>query len=131
LGLVIAKSELLLDILLEIRESSVCAISDHDNSAVQCFFRNMFGIIIYHVAEAGEKRETINDSWKLAPAEGQRTKINLLLSRRRINAPMLDRLATGDHVRLVAAAEPANSIASKSTVLDNVIENVLERQVSF
>ncbi|KAF3941986.1 Helicase [Dactylella cylindrospora] len=94
------------------------------------FSKNLFGIALDHFDEANERKKGKSELWKLdnLVEEGG---AKLLKCERRLDAPQMDRLATGDHVRFYLASKPENVILSQRPSFDAFVEFAETGSVTF
>ena len=97
----------------------------------QYFLRNLFGIALDHCDEAEDAATARKELWTF---DDTNTDLEgcTLRSRRRIDAPQMERLAAGDHVRFTRVGEPSNVfIAHGSDSFDALVEKVEPGLVTF
>lgn len=99
-------------------------------SATNYFTRNLFGIALDHSEEAWGARPPHNDLWVFQPVALALT-YPVLTSNRRIDAPQLERLAAGDHVRFELARYPENVFLTDRPGFDAIIESSKPGTVTF
>lgn len=130
-SLSVTDPDLVLTILMECRGALALAVTDHDSDDVTLFLRNMFGIVLDHCAETSEMQRTKSGSWKFTSMADADGKVSCLTSQRRIDAPRVNRLAVGDHVRFVAKVEPPDSCAVQPTAFDAIVESAFDNVFKF
>ena len=101
------------------------------NPAVtQYLLRHIYGAALDHIEEAGDQSNPGPELWqlKIVTFKVQRAKLK---SERRIDAPLLQRLATGDHVLFKMAKAPSNAPLLSFASFNAVIEMSRPGEVTF
>jgi hypothetical protein len=123
IALQVRSPQLCLELFLEIFEPlSVRLMTDISPTTSGYYLRNLFGIAVDHCDEADEAVSAGKELWTF---EETNTDLQdcVLKSRRRIDAPRMERLAAGDHVRFTRVSEPSNAfIARRSDSFDALVE---------
>ncbi|KAL4784135.1 RNA dependent RNA polymerase-domain-containing protein [Aspergillus varians] len=129
-GLLLRAPGQMLDISLECLQPASERLLDESPSAKAYFTRNLFGIAIDHNEEAWGAKPPRDDLWAFQPVSLSLT-YPVLTSNRRIDAPQLERLAAGDHVRFELARYPENVFLTGLPSFDAVIESSQPGTVIF
>jgi regulator of nonsense transcripts 1 len=101
------------------------------SSAKEYFVRNLFGIALDHSEEAWEAKAPRDDLWEFQPIPITIANNPVLTSNRRIDAPRLEHLAAGDHVRFELARYPENMFLADRPSFDAIIESAQPGTVLF
>lgn len=120
----------MLEVCLECLQPAGERLLNECPSATNYFTRNLFGIAIDHNEEAWGARPPHNDLWAFQPVALALT-CPVLTSNRRIDAPQLERLAAGDHVRFELARYPENVFLTDRPGFDAIIESSKPGTVTF
>lgn len=122
-ALQVRSPDLSLELFLQVFEPlSAQAMNDYPEPIVRYFLRNNFGIALDHCDEATDAVTARKELWVF---EATNTELDscALRCQRRIDAPRMERLAAGDHVRLTRVNEPSNMfIARGSDSFDALVE---------
>jgi len=123
IALQVRSPQLCLELFLEIFEPlSAHLMTDISPITSGYYIRNLFGIALDHCDEADEAVSARKELWTF---EETNTDVQdcVLKSRRRIDAPRMERLAAGDHVRFTRVSEPTNVfITRRSDSFDALVE---------
>ena len=132
ISLQVRSPQLCLELFLEIFEPlSPHLMTGSSPIASQYFLRNLFGIALDHCDEAEEAVTARRELWKFDDTNTDLEDCSLK-SRRRIDAPQMERLASGDHVRFTRVSEPSNVfIARGSDSFDALVEKAEPGLVTF
>jgi hypothetical protein len=123
IALQVPSPQLCLELFLEVFEPlSAHLMTEISPITSGYYLRNLFGIALDHCDEADEAVSPGKELWTF---EETNTDVEdcVLKSRRRIDAPMMERLAAGDHVRFTRVSEPTNAfITRRSDSFDALVE---------
>ncbi|KAL9615082.1 MAG: hypothetical protein Q9167_000505 [Letrouitia subvulpina] len=120
ISLVVRSSETALDLLMGALELESSRILTARPLIVEYFIKNLTGIAMEHIDEAGGSQVTRKDhlTLKLGPKAGQ------VHGNLRIDTIAEVRVAAKDHVRLTAATLPTNSLSTTPYSMDALIERL-------
>jgi AAA domain len=130
-ALVVSSPEVALDIFLEGLEPLSTHLIVQNPRTTQYLLRNLFGIALDHIDESNESSKTGKYPWKFEAQRDGNGEVTLLTCQRRIDAPQLERLATGDHVRFLSASEPVNTFLTKPAMFEAMVESAQTGEVKF
>lgn len=118
-----------LDIYLDTLESEGERLLDECEVAKKYFMRNMISLAIEHCEEAAESTSGKDELWTF---EAYIPSVPVVLtSYRRLDAPLLARLAAGDHVRFELAKYPDNVFWTEKPTFDAIIKSSQRGLVEF
>ncbi|KAL4932417.1 RNA dependent RNA polymerase-domain-containing protein [Aspergillus undulatus] len=129
-SLVLNSPALLLDFCLECFQPMGERLLTESSSAKQYFSRHLFAAAIDHNEEACEAKPPRNDLWAFESVALSLT-YPVLTSNRRIDAPQLERLAAGDHVRFELARFPENVLLPDLASFDALVQTSQPGTVTF
>jgi regulator of nonsense transcripts 1 len=120
----------MLDICLEVLDGASELLLNESSPAREYFTRSVFGVALDHSEEASEATAPHQDLWEFQPVS---LSLNppVLTSYRRIDAPQLERLAAGDHVRFELARYPDNMFLVELPTFDALVESAQQGLVTF
>ena len=127
ISLVVSEPEIALDLLVGALEPNSSRVLTGRPLVVRYFVNNLIGIAIEHIDEANESQTVRRDLLDLFHDR----KTGLIGSQLRVDATSLPRLAAKDHVRLIAASLPKNSLLVTPYAMDALVEKVESGRVLF
>ena len=122
ISLTVHSPELALDLLLQSLEPESIRVLVGRPKAVEHLVRAVIGIALDHVDEAQESQKTRKGLFDLK-VEGERFDSVIVRSQLRIDTATSEKLAVRDHVRLISANSPSNSVLEPLYSIDALVES--------
>ena len=130
-ALVVNSPEVALDIFLEGLEPLSTLLVVQTPKVTQYLLRSLFGIAIDHIEESNESSKPGKYLWSFKALRDHNGNVSIVTCDRRIDAPQIERLATGDHVRFLSASEPQNAFLAKPAMFEATVESAQTAEVKF
>lgn len=128
--LVVNSLEQILDIFFEVLEPLSHVLPGESLYVRNYLARSAFGIALDHSEEARESQSKHDELWAFKPFALLPTLL-VLKSNRRLDAPQLERLVAGDHVRFKRARYPENVLLAELPTIDTIVESTQPGEVTF
>lgn len=128
--LVVNSPEQILDIFFEVLEPLSHVLLGESLCVRNYLARNFFGIALDHSEEARESQSRHDELWVFEPFTLLPT-LPVLKSHRRLDAPQLERLVAGDHVRFKLARYPENVLLAELPTIDAIVESAQPGEITF
>ena len=121
---------LALELFFQSLEPATSSLFQQPPLVAQYYVKHVFGAALDHIGEAAEQSSSVPELWhlKIVTFKVERPKLR---SERRIDAPLLQRFAAGDHVLFTLAKAPANAPLLPSTSFSALIEMSRPGEVTF
>ncbi|KAI9925947.1 hypothetical protein MW887_005753 [Aspergillus wentii] len=122
--------EQLLDIYLETLQPAGERLIGEHTLVTEYFIRHAFGVGLDHCEESAESAARRDDFWTFEPCRPSLVS-PVLTSHRRLDAPQLERLSVGDHVRFELARFPQNVFWANLPSFDAIIESLQQGSITL
>ena len=128
--LAVRSPELAMELFLQVLEPMSASLLEQSSQATQYFIKHIFGAALDHIEEATEQSSPGQELWHLRAVTFKIERAKLK-SERRIDAPRLERLSAGDHVRFSMANAPLNAPLLPPASFDALVEMSQPGEVTF
>ena len=130
IALTVRSPDLALELFLHCLEPMGNSVFKQSPQVTRYFIKHIFGAALDHSEEANEPSNPGQELWhlKIITFKVERPKLKC---ERRVDAPQLERLSTGDHVRFTMANAPLNAPLLPATSFDALVETSQPGEATF